>query len=149
MSETSWLAGAAVNGNTNVDNVLDVAEKLVQVGVGHLESEVADEEGLGWGVLGAVLGGVGHVVDDHAAAGEDGVVEGLDGLGGGVNVLEGNVTETGWLLAVAQTLFSSGKTYPLLNPRASCAILVDSTSPYGEKVSWSCSGVASKRRLPT
>lgn len=94
VGETSWLTGAAVNGNTDVDNVLDVAEELVQVGIGHLESEVADEEGLGWGVLGTVLGGVGHIVDDHAAAGEDSVVKGLDSLGGGLNVLEGNVSET-------------------------------------------------------
>lgn len=94
VSESSWLTSATVNGNTDVNNVLDVAEQLVEIGIGHLKSEVADEQSLGWGVLLAGLLGVGHVVDDHAAAGEEGVVEVLNGLGGGLNVLELDVSES-------------------------------------------------------
>lgn len=97
VSESTWLAGAAVNGNTDVNDVLDIAEQLVQVGVGHLEWEVADEEGLGWGVLGTVGLRVDHVVNDHAAAGEEGIVEVLDGLGGGGDILEGNISESNFL----------------------------------------------------
>lgn len=93
VSESTWLAGAAVNGNTDVNDVLDIAEQLVQVGVGHLEWEIADKEGLGWGVLGTVGLRVDHVVDNHAAAGEEGVVKVLDGLGGGGDVLEGDISE--------------------------------------------------------
>lgn len=94
VSESTWLTSAAVNGNTDVDDVLDIAEQLVQVGVGHLEWEVANEESLGWGVLGTVGLRVDHVVDDHAAAGKEGVVEVLDGLGGGGDVLEGDISES-------------------------------------------------------
>lgn len=100
MGETSRLAGAAVDSDPDVQHVADVAEHAVEVGVGHLEGEVADEEGLGGGVLGLVGGGlaaarVGHVVHDDAAAFEDGHVLGLDGLLGDVDGLELDVSEPG------------------------------------------------------
>ena len=95
MGEAPRLSRAAVDGDADVDDVGDVAEELVEVLVGHLEGKVADEEGLGWGVLG--LGGgalLGHVVDDQAAALEDGLVALFDRLGGGVDVCELNVAES-------------------------------------------------------
>lgn len=65
MRESSRLARAAVDGDADVNDVCDVAEELVEVCVGHLEGEVADEEGLGGGVLGLDgVAGLGHVVYD-------------------------------------------------------------------------------------
>ena len=95
MRESSRLSGTAINSNTDIDDVGDVAEQLVQVGIGHLEGEVADEEGLGGGVLG--LDGrarLGHVVDDEAAAFEDGLVALVDGVAGGFDVFELDVSES-------------------------------------------------------
>lgn len=97
MSESSRLAGATVNGDADVDDVGDVAEQLVQVGVGHLKGQVADEEGLGGGVLGLGGGaGLGHVVYDEAAALEDGLVALLDGVARAFDVFEFDVTESVW-----------------------------------------------------
>lgn len=100
--ESSRLSRAAINSNTDVDDVGDVAEQLVQVCVGHLEGEVADEEGLGGGVLGLDdRAGLGHVVYDQAAAFEDGLVALLDGVAGGFDVFEFDVAESVGVLACA------------------------------------------------
>lgn len=44
--ESPWLSGTSVNGNTNINDILDVTEKLVEVGIGHLEWDVTEEESL-------------------------------------------------------------------------------------------------------
>jgi hypothetical protein len=79
MGKTSWLAGPYINGNPDIEDVADVAEELVEVGIGHLESEVADEEGLGRRVLLNGADGPSRVVHDDASAFESAVVLGLNG----------------------------------------------------------------------
>lgn len=109
MCESSRLAGAAVNSDADIDHVGDVAEQLVQVGIGHLEGEVADEEGLGGGVLGLDgVAGLGHVVDDEAAAFEDGLVALLDGVAGGLDVFEFDVAESVWRVSLCSYLSPIG-----------------------------------------
>lgn len=131
MSESSRLAGAAVNGDADVDDVGDVAEELVQVGVGHLKGQVADEEGLGGGVLGLDgVAGLGHVVDDEAAAFEDGLVALLDGVAGGLDVFEFNVAESVWRVSLCSFLIpwrvekGGGEDVPLAK---TSGVLSDST----------------------
>ncbi len=95
MGETSWLAGSSVNGNTDVNDVSNVAEKLVEISVGHLESEVADEERLGGCVLGAwLVGGLVLVVDDQTTAFEDLLVLGFDGCGGLLDGLKLDISKS-------------------------------------------------------
>jgi hypothetical protein len=65
--ETSWLTGTSVNGNSDINDISDITEELVQVGVGHLESKVADEESFGWRVLLSPLTSLGLVVDNNTA----------------------------------------------------------------------------------
>jgi hypothetical protein len=101
VGETSWLTGSSVNGNTDVDDVSNVAEQLVEISVGHLESEVADEERLGGLVLFAwLVGGLVLVVDDHTAAFEDGFVLGFDGCGGLVDGLKLDISKSAKYLSV-------------------------------------------------
>jgi len=94
VGEASGLAGPAVDGNTDVNDVANVAEKVVQVLVGHLERHVADEDGLGRGigyvfpVVGLHLGLV--ELADEVAALEDLHVEVLDGR---LGVLDGLVLD--------------------------------------------------------
>lgn len=45
--ETSWLAGAPVDGNPDVEDIADITEELVEIGIGQLVGEVTDEERLG------------------------------------------------------------------------------------------------------
>ena len=47
MRESSWLAGTSVDGDADIDHVLNALEEIVQITVGHLEGHVTDEEGLG------------------------------------------------------------------------------------------------------
>ena len=94
VSETSWLAGTSINCNTDVDDASNITEELVEICVGHLEGEVADEEGLGGGVFSVLALGLVHVVDDEAAAFEDGLVLGFDGGGGLVDGLEFDIAES-------------------------------------------------------
>jgi hypothetical protein len=111
VGKASGLAGPAVNGNANVENVLDVAEKLVEVLVRHFKRHVADEEGAGrlsglegalfpWRAPGPGLvrvpGGAGAVeLADKVAALEDLLVEVVDGSLGIGQVLEVDVTKAG------------------------------------------------------
>lgn len=95
MGKTSWLAGPSVDGDPDVKYVSDVTEKLVEISIGHLESKVADKEGLGWWVhaLRAVTGLV-YVVDNEAAAFVDLLMLGFNGSGCLVNGLIFNVTKS-------------------------------------------------------
>ena len=101
VGEASGLAGPAVDGDTDVNDVANVAEKVVQVLVGHLERHVADEDGLGrgagdvWllvGVPGLFLGLV--ELANQVAALEDLHVEVLDGRLGVLNALVLDVSES-------------------------------------------------------
>jgi hypothetical protein len=47
VSEASRLTGAPVNSNTDIHDIANVAEEVVQVLVRHLEGHVANEESLG------------------------------------------------------------------------------------------------------
>lgn len=51
MRKASWLAGASINGNADVDDVLDATEKIAEVSVRHFKRHVANEEGSGRRVL--------------------------------------------------------------------------------------------------
>lgn len=59
MSEPSRLTRPPVNGHTDVHDVADITEEIVEVLVRHLKGHVADEQGIG--------GRVGHVVALRAA----------------------------------------------------------------------------------
>jgi hypothetical protein len=61
------LTGTSVNGNPDINDISNITEELVQVGVGHLEGKVAYEESLGWRVLLSPLTGLGLVVDNKTA----------------------------------------------------------------------------------
>lgn len=52
MRETSWLAGSAVDGDSNIDDITNTTEQVVQIAIGHFEGHVANEQGLAWRVLG-------------------------------------------------------------------------------------------------
>lgn len=90
--KTSWLAGVSVNGNSDIKHVANLAEELVQVGIGHLEGKVADEEGLGWLIERAVLeAGLGNVVDSKRAALKDTQVLSRNGVSSLLSGLELNI----------------------------------------------------------
>ena len=94
MGETSWLTRASVNGNTNIDHILDITEKLVQIGIRHLECKVANEEGLGWRGLTNIALRLVHVVDDKTAALQNAEILGLDGSSCFLDGAEFNISET-------------------------------------------------------
>ena len=81
MCETSGLASAAVDGDSNVNDISNIAEELVEVGIGHLECEVTDEKGLGGWVWFMVALGDCLVVYHKATPFEDGLVLCLNGSG--------------------------------------------------------------------
>lgn len=94
MCETSWLSSASINGNSDVEDVANITEKVVQVGVRHLESKVTDKKGLGWILHDPIYVGLELVVDDHLATLIDGVGLGLNGSSSLVDVLELDISET-------------------------------------------------------
>ena len=100
MSESSWLASASVNGNTDINDISNITEELVEISIGHLEGKVADEESLGWWVCDVLTTGLVLVVDDETAAFEDLLVLSFDGSGGLVNGFEFDVSESSWMLAM-------------------------------------------------
>lgn len=55
MRKPSGLTGSSVNGDSNIDDVADTSEKIVEITVGHLEGHVANEQSLAWWVLGTVI----------------------------------------------------------------------------------------------
>lgn len=81
MRETSGLASASVNGNSDINDISNIAEELVEISIGHLECEVTDEESLGRRVV-SVLALSGCLVVNHEAASfENGLVLGLNRCG--------------------------------------------------------------------
>ena len=94
MCEASWLASPSVDGNPDIEDIADITEELVEIGIGHLEGEVADEEGLGWGALCLGTIGLGHVVHDQLPAFERRLVFSIDGSFSLLHGLELNVSES-------------------------------------------------------
>lgn len=94
MSETSWLASPSVDGNTDVNNILDIAEEVVDVRVRHLEGKVSKEEGLAWFSGPSDLLSLGaRIVDDQVTALKYCLMSALDGSGGLLDGLEGDISE--------------------------------------------------------
>lgn len=54
MSEASWLTGPSVNGDSYVNNILDIAEQVIKIFVRHVEGHVANEKGLAW-IIGSTV----------------------------------------------------------------------------------------------
>ena len=106
--ETSWLSRTSVDGNTDVDDVSDALEKVVQVTVRHLEGHVSDEESLGgrvewsvgsveaaWTLAGLKsLGLVRSILHGEAAAFEELLVESFNGFGGRIDGFKVDVTKS-------------------------------------------------------
>lgn len=95
--EAPGRAGAAVDGDTDVNDVLDIFEHVVEILVGHLEGHVADEERFARGCWCGVAPALFLVeLHDEAAAFEDLEIEVVDGGFGIFDVLELNVAKAGW-----------------------------------------------------
>lgn len=124
MCEASRLTGPSVNGDTYVHDVADIAEKVVEIFVRHLEGHVADEEGLGRrvGLEGSVLGArprvlLGLVIlDDKVAALENLHVKGLDGGLRILEILELNISESKHIISSGSMHRLWCRVYPLLSP---------------------------------
>ena len=67
MCETSGLTGASIDGNSDINDIANIAEELVEISIGHFECQVADEEGLGRWVGFIFASGDGLVVDYESA----------------------------------------------------------------------------------
>lgn len=94
MHEAKELSRLALDSDAHVDDVVDGAEKLVELAVGHVEGEVTDVERTSGRLVGAAQCRVGlGELDDDAAAFEDLRVHGFDGTGGGFHRVEGDVSE--------------------------------------------------------
>lgn len=112
VGESSRLASTSVNGNTDIDDVSDVTEELIEISVRHLKGEVADEEGLrGFGLSRSTLAALVHVVDNETATFNDGLVLGLNGLGGLFDVFELDVSESVVTLLADVRLFGKVTVY--------------------------------------
>jgi hypothetical protein len=103
MGEASGLSGPPVDGNTDIHDVANVAEEVVEVLVGHFKRHVSDEKSLGGRVAltkatGGAAGpgvGLGRVeLDNEVATFEDLHVEVVDGSLCVGNALELDVSET-------------------------------------------------------
>ena len=97
--KTTGLASAAIDGYSDVDDVAYFAEEIAEVLVRHLEGHVTDEEGLGGRVHATRLTAVDGLawaveLDSEAAALKDLLVGSLDSLGGIVDIVELDVTES-------------------------------------------------------
>lgn len=109
MGKASRLACPAVNGNTDIDHVLDLPKELVQISVAHVEGHITDEKGFGGVVRGGAViararGGSAciamtrteRVLHCDAAAFVVLLIKEGDGLGSGVDSIEFNVAESEW-----------------------------------------------------
>lgn len=77
--ETSWLASASVDGYSDINDIADIAEELVEISIRHLECKVANEQGLAGWVVDSVALGLRLVVHNQSAAFENTLVLGLNG----------------------------------------------------------------------
>lgn len=121
--ETSWLTSSTIDSNTDINDISNITEELVEISIGHLKGKVADEESLGWWVLlGGLASGLVLEVDHHSAAFEDGLVLGLDSSLSFCDSFKLNITKT--RIKLVQNLVAEKlSTYPLLNCLASDAIV--------------------------
>lgn len=109
VGETSGLAGTAIDGDADVNDIANATEEVVQIAIGHFERHVADEKGTGRFIfrgLGEVAhaiaaagfdfaGGESGVLHNNAAAFEVLLVESADGCGGGLGRVEVNIAKAG------------------------------------------------------
>jgi len=96
VSESTRKTSAAVNGDPDIRDTLDILENLLQVHICQFVGDVADVEGLGGHVVGAagLVGRVGVLHDDLTAFVDTTVLLG-NGIGGFFGSAEVDVTETG------------------------------------------------------
>lgn len=124
MGETSRLAGSSVNGDTDIEDVANLSEKIVQVFVRHFERHVANEQGLAWSVR---LSGLSQVrpfafpviLNGYATALEDFLVARLDSLASIFYVLECDIAKSASKIVSNVRHFYNGNSgaHPLLKPR--------------------------------
>jgi hypothetical protein len=160
MCEASRLARPPVDGDSDVHNVANAAEEIVQVLVRHLEGHVADEKGLG-GLVDSIVAATAAaaarrvcllavVLDNKVAAFEDLHIEVVDSGTGVVDGLELYVTESREYMSVRISLEDVARrarmtliTYPLLRLRLSRTILMLSMAPKREKMRFNWSSLTS------
>lgn len=161
MCKTARPAGSAINGDSHVFEVLDVAEKPVQLRIRSLKRNVADEELRRWWVrarmppLPGLLFLPGNASDAPAVPKRavDIVACRLEGLGRS----EFDEAVSGDAAVLAPELPRPGggnmrprdrsPTYPLLRPRGSRTMIAVTTLPYLEKAFSKCSSLISNTRL--
>lgn len=132
VGEASWLTSPSVNGDSHINNVLDIAEQVIEIFVGHVEGHVANEKGLGWVVdAGGTIEGSSSpvaVVESLSGAvrlnGETTtlvwlLVQAVHGLCSVFRVLEFNIAESANMhqQSTIQTEHHECQSYPLLSPR--------------------------------
>lgn len=95
VGKASWLTGSPVHSNPDIEAVLNVLEKFVDVIISHLVVHVANEQGLGWWVRShPIVARPGKVLDVEAPSIEDGVVHLFTGLGCSLQIGKLNISET-------------------------------------------------------
>lgn len=97
MSEPSRLPSATIDSDPNVNYVSNLAEKVVEVLIRHLEGHVADEEGLGRGVgfsrLSKVALSLFVILNGHAAASEEMLIQTFNGCSGVVQIFKFHIAK--------------------------------------------------------
>lgn len=149
MCESSWLSSASVNGNPDINDVADVAEKLVEVGIRHLEGKVSNEEGLGRRANLVFTLRLCHVVDNETATLHYGLVASFNSSSGFGNFSELDIAESIVQDLVVLQIEGRLYAYPLLNPLASCAMVADLMLPYGSNSFCRSWAVTSNSKFPT
>jgi hypothetical protein len=94
VGETSWLASTPINGNSDINDILNITEELVEISIGHLEGEVADEEGFGRRVGRIIPRRFCHIVNDKSATFKDCLMLSLNGGGGFFDRSEFDISES-------------------------------------------------------
>lgn len=110
MCKASWLTGSPIDCHSDVQDILDLAEQVIEILVAHFVGEVTDEQRLrgrvdelvivGWGSSGGLRAyGILH---DQASTLEDLAVECIAGSGGTGLVIEFYIAEPGanWSVSI-------------------------------------------------
>lgn len=94
MGKAPWLARPAVDGDPDVDDVVDIPEQVVEVAVCQIERHVADEECLRRRVQLFLWGKIRLCeLDDNTAALKDLHVHSFNGAFGGRDTVESDISE--------------------------------------------------------